>query len=84
MAAIDPASISKAVIALTAANNMIAANSGQMLVFQPTLITTTAEQPKVPQGAYVMYTSQIMAGEVGQGQSWARFCRVPKPLGFRV
>lgn len=62
MAAIDTGSIPTAVLALTAANNMVAGNNGQMLVFQPTLTTTVAEEPKIPKGSYVMYTGAIMAG----------------------
>lgn len=65
VAAIDTGSIPKAVLALTAANNMLAANSGQMVVFHPQLVTSQAEAPKVPQGAMVMYTSQLMQGVWG-------------------
>jgi hypothetical protein len=64
VAAIDAESLPKAVIVLTAANNMAQANSGHMLVFQPTAISTAAaaEPPRVPLGSMVMYTTQIMAG----------------------
>ncbi|WIA38541.1 hypothetical protein OEZ86_001859 [Tetradesmus obliquus] len=66
VAAIDLESLPKALIVLTAANNMAQANSGHMLVFQPTAISNeaAAEPPKVPLGSMVMYTTQIMAGEV--------------------
>lgn len=65
VAAIDLESLPKALIVLTAANNMAQANSGHMLVFQPTAISNeaAAEPPKVPLGSMVMYTTQIMAGE---------------------
>lgn len=63
VAAIDPDSLTKALITLTAANNMAQANSGHMLVFQPTAITAAAaEPPRIPKGSMVMYTSQIMQG----------------------
>eukprot|EP00882_Tetradesmus_deserticola_P032115 GHRQ01036345.1.p1 GENE.GHRQ01036345.1~~GHRQ01036345.1.p1 ORF type:complete len:213 (+),score=93.70 GHRQ01036345.1:271-909(+) len=66
VAAIDIESLPKALIVLTAANNMAQANSGHMLVFQPTAISSAAaaEPPRVPVGSMVMYTTQIMAGEV--------------------
>jgi hypothetical protein len=65
VAAIDAESLPKAVIVLTAANNMAQANSGHMLVFQPTAINNAAaaEPPRLPVGSMVMYTTQIMAGE---------------------
>lgn len=64
VAAIDPESLHKAMIVLTAANKMAQINSGHMLVFQPTLISkSAAEPPRIPDGSMVMYTSQIMAGE---------------------
>lgn len=63
MCALDSGSVSKAVLTLTAANYMTAANSGQMLVFQPSLVTNSLEEPKVPKGSMVMYTSQVMAGK---------------------
>lgn len=52
-------------LALTAANNMLAANSGQMIVFHPQLINDDSEAPKIPRGSVVMYTSQLMQGERG-------------------
>lgn len=64
MAAIDSGSISKALLALTAANNMLAANTGQMLVFQPTVINTADEAPRIPQGSLVFYTGAIMQGDI--------------------
>eukprot|EP00878_Enallax_costatus_P018356 GHUV01019319.1.p1 GENE.GHUV01019319.1~~GHUV01019319.1.p1 ORF type:complete len:325 (+),score=111.92 GHUV01019319.1:411-1385(+) len=66
VAAIDAESLPKAMITLTAANRMAQANSGHMLVFQPVLIekSSAAEPPRVPQGSMVMYTTQIMQGEV--------------------
>lgn len=63
VAAIDNDSISKAVLTLTAANNMLAANNGQMVVFQPTAINTAAEAPRIPVGSVVFYTAQVMAGD---------------------
>jgi hypothetical protein len=73
VAAIDANSTLKALITLTAANNMIAANAGQMLVFQPQLITAAAaEPPKVPEGSLVMYTSHIMQGACVGGWRRAR------------
>jgi hypothetical protein len=65
VAAIDPESLPKALIVLSAANNMAQANSGHMLVFQPTAISSAAaaEPPRVLVGSMVMYTTQIMAGE---------------------
>lgn len=60
--ALDSGSVSKAVLTLTAANYMTAANSGQMLVFQPSLVTNTDEEPSVPKGSMIMYTGKIMAG----------------------
>lgn len=62
MCALDSGSVSKAVLTLTAANYMTAANSGQMLVFQPSLVTNTDEEPSVPKGSMIMYTGKIMAG----------------------
>jgi hypothetical protein len=65
VAAIDEGSIIKAMITLTAANTMIQANNGQMLVFQPTVIAQqAAEPPRLPEGSMVMYTSHIMQGEI--------------------
>ncbi|KAF8061914.1 hypothetical protein HT031_004174 [Scenedesmus sp. PABB004] len=65
VAAIDGESLLKAMITLTAANNMAAANAGQMLVFQPTRIGPgAAEPPRVPAGSMVMFTGAIMQGEV--------------------
>jgi hypothetical protein len=65
VAAIDAESLPKALLVLTAANNMAKQNSNQMLVFQPTVISSAAaaEPPRVPVGSIVMYTTQIMAGE---------------------
>lgn len=63
VAAIDNDSISKAVLTLTAANNMLAANNGQMVVFQPTVVNTAAEAPRIPVGSVVFYTAQVMAGD---------------------
>lgn len=65
VAAIDPESLPKAMITLTAANRMSQSNSSQMLVFQPVFIdkAAAAEPPRVPKGSMVMYTTQIMQGE---------------------
>eukprot|EP00879_Flechtneria_rotunda_P028419 GHRR01030528.1.p1 GENE.GHRR01030528.1~~GHRR01030528.1.p1 ORF type:complete len:219 (+),score=77.15 GHRR01030528.1:665-1321(+) len=64
VAAIDEQSVFKAMLTLTAANNMAAANTGHMLVFQPTAVTTAAaEPPAVPAGSMVMYTAQLLQGQ---------------------
>lgn len=64
MAAIDANSILKALVTLTAANNMAAANSGHMLVFQPSIaFGPAADPPKIPDGSLVLDTAQIMRGE---------------------
>jgi hypothetical protein len=63
VAAIDANSVAKALITLTAANNMALVNAGRMLVFQPTVVRgAAAEPPRVPEGSLVMYTTQVMAG----------------------
>jgi hypothetical protein len=62
VAAIDTGSIAKAAVALSVADIMLGANSNQMLVFQPMLVTNDEDAPKVPKGSMVMYTSRLWKG----------------------
>ncbi|KIZ00849.1 hypothetical protein MNEG_7113 [Monoraphidium neglectum] len=63
--AVDAASVTKAALVLTMANTMAKQDIGQMLSFQPTLISgRSAEPPTIPEGATVFYAARIAAGDI--------------------